>query len=287
MPVARYIAIGHVSRDVNIVKGNAVVAPGGGVFFASLVAVRLGLRTEVITKCAAADVPLFHAMKGAGVAVTVLPSPASTSCQNEYPSDNPDDRRQAMKSLATPFTKEDLKGVDFSGALVHVNPLWFGEFPPELLLFIRRRCRFLAVDMQGFVRHVDAAGAMHHRPFPALANFLPAMDLLKLDNQEAMHLCGTGDLREAAEMLEKAGAKCIIATQADRVVVRDRGLLYEARFGPYPIEGRTGRGDTVTVSYVAFMRTTTDRQAALTRAAELTTQKMQYPGPYRGAGAKL
>ena len=74
-------------------------------------------------------------MDVAGVKVTYLHSPESTSCQNEYPSDNPEDRhahllilpnrlyfrRQHMKSLALPFTREDLKGYDFSGAIVRTD----------------------------------------------------------------------------------------------------------------------------------------------------------------------
>jgi hypothetical protein len=48
----------------------------------------------------------------------------------------------------------------------------------------------------------------------------------------------------------------VIATQADRVYLYDgpRDQLYCERFGPYPMEGRTGRGDTVTVSFLAEMR---------------------------------
>lgn len=42
------------------------------------------------------------------------------------------------------------------------------------------------------------------------------------------------------------------------------GKFYEAPFGKYPMEGRTGRGDTVTVAYVALTRTTT-HGSALTR----------------------
>ncbi len=47
----------------------------------------------------------------------------------------------------------------------------------------------------------------------------------------------------------------VIGTQADRVVLYDGTRFCEALFGAYPIDGRTGRGDTVTVSFLVRQTT--------------------------------
>ena len=83
-------------------KGVTAFAPGGGVYFASVAAKHLGLRANVITKCARADRHMFDVLQQAGVGVKFIDSPASTSCQNEYPSDNPDDRHVSQGRRAPP-----------------------------------------------------------------------------------------------------------------------------------------------------------------------------------------
>jgi len=130
---------------------------GGGVYFGSVAASNLGMDVAaVITKCAASDIALFADTFQSGISresLHFLPSHSSTSCRNEYPTSNPDDRIQRMLSLAAPFSLEDLSLVPKDGVLI-VNPLWYGEFPPELLSIARRSCTHLVGDAQGFLRHV-------------------------------------------------------------------------------------------------------------------------------------
>ncbi len=73
-------------------------------------AANLGQFREVraFSKCAPADNGLFAAMAAARVRTTLWSSRGTTSCRNEYPSENPDDRRQHMASLGDPFTAADI-----------------------------------------------------------------------------------------------------------------------------------------------------------------------------------
>ena len=200
---------------------------GGGVYFGSVAASNLGMDVAaVITKCAASDIALFaDTFQSSGMSresLHFLPSHSSTSCRNEYPTSNPDDRIQRMLSLAAPFSVEDLSLVPKDGVLI-VNPLWYGEFPPELLSIARRSCTHLVGDAQGFLRHVaDGQMSLKGSNLSTLSikiqteyssldwekkrEYLGFFDLFKVDNKEAKVLTGTDDLRDAVKLLHSFGS---------------------------------------------------------------------------------
>lgn len=73
--------------------------PGGGVYFGAIAASNLGMEVaSVISKCAKKDVALFaprfleSGISESSLHLIAEGCNASTSCQNEYPTDRPDDR---------------------------------------------------------------------------------------------------------------------------------------------------------------------------------------------------
>ena len=177
-----------------------------------------------------------------------------------------------MLSHATPFAAADLPSS--AGECLHVNPLWLGEFPPELLTVARERTRFLAADAQGFLRAVDGDGRMTHRAWAEQERYLPLLDLLKVDIKEAGVLTGLGSPRAAAERIRSLGPKTVLCTHQGGVCVCDSSGVHEAPFTGGTLRGRTGRGDTCTA---AFLVAYSERGAAeATRfAARITSEKMQ------------
>jgi sugar/nucleoside kinase (ribokinase family) len=271
--------VGHLSIDVNIVDGKEHVLYGGGVLHGSVTAARLGAGVTVYTACAAGDRSKFAEMSKAGVQVVFLPSEQTTSIRNYYPGRNPDERISSVISRARPFSLDDLS--DLSADAVHLNPLWFGEIRPEILPAVRGRTPYLAADAQGFLRHVASDGSMVYRDFEEKGRYLPLLDLLKVDEREARIMTGSDDYRHAALILREMGAGTVLLTHRGGVCVCDAAGLYEAPFGEYSLEGRTGRGDTCTAAFLVASRRMGIAEA--TRfAAEITSRKMHYPGPYRG-----
>lgn len=270
--------IGHLCVDFIVLGGQTRFACGGGVFFGGIAAARLGARVKLYTKCAPADRERFTELDAAGVEVILLPSQTSTSMEDSFPTDHPDDRQSRVLSYAAPFTADDLRLIDAD--VLHISPLCRGEFPSELIPLARARARTLGLDVQGFLRFVDD-GEMVHQDWPEKRDYLRHVDLLKVDNREARVLTGETEIRPAVERLGAFGAKTVMLTHAEGVSVYDGDRLYESAFAPYSLDGRTGRGDTCTAAYLVARAN--EPQAAATRiAAEVTSKKMQYPGPYRG-----
>ena len=279
----RILFVGHVCVDKNVVRGQTETLYGGGVVHGAITAQRLGAQAIVITKCAEADQPGFRHLGEAGVETVFLPSPTSTSIRNVYPSENPDDRQSSLISCATPFAESDLDCIARIRAdVVHVNPLWFGEFPPALLAQLRPRTAFLAADAQGFLRVAEADGRMAHRDFANKHAILPLLDLFKVDSKEALLLTGEENPARATQTIHAFGPKLILLTHQGGVCVFDGRGTYHAAFGSYPLEGRTGRGDTCTASFLVARGRGLDLQQAVIFAADITTRKMQHRGPFRG-----
>lgn len=279
----KILFVGHVCVDKNVVRGQTETLYGGGVVHGAITAQRLGAQAIVITKCAEADRPGFKHLSEAGVECVFLPSPTSTSIRNVYPSENPDDRQSSLISRAAPFTETDLDCIaGFRADVVHVNPLWFGEFPPALLPLLRPRATFLAADAQGFLRVAEPDGQMLHRDFADKHALLPLLDLFKVDSKEALLLTGEENPERAAQAVHALGPKLVLLTHQGGVCVFDGREKYSAAFGSYALEGRTGRGDTCTASFLAARGRGLDLQQSATFAADITTRKMQYRGSFRG-----
>ena len=300
----KILFVGHVCVDQNVVRGQTETLYGGGVVHGAITSQRLGAQAIVITKCAEADRGGFKHLSEAGVECVFLPSPTSTSIRNVYPSENPDDRQSSLISRAAPFTGADLDCIaGFRADVVHVNPLWFGEFPPALLPLLRPRATFLAADAQGFLRVAEPDGQMVHRDFADKHATLPLLDLFKVDSKEAHLLTGEEDPARAAQAVHALapwdtqhsdsagggrlyptgrGPKLVLLTHQGGVFVFDGRQTYSAAFGTYALEGRTGRGDTCTASFLAARGRGLDLQQSATFAADITTRKMQYRGAFRG-----
>lgn len=232
----RILFVAHVCGDKNVVRGQTETLHGGGVMHGAMTAQRLDTQAIVITKCADSDRLFFHHLGEAGVETVFLPSPTSTSIRNVYPSENPDDRQSSLISRAAPFGEADLDCIaGFRADGVHVNPLWFGEFPPALLSQLRQRTTFRAADAQGFLRVAEVDGRMVHRDFAGKHALLPLLDLFKVDAKEALLLTREEEPARAAQAVHALGPKLVLLTHQGGVCVFDGRATYSAAFGAYPL----------------------------------------------------
>lgn len=272
-----FLFIGHVAKDINRTLQKTVVVPGGGVFYGSIAAQRVGAKCRVITKCAIQDQSLYEEMIRAGVQVSFLESETTTTIENFYPTENPDDRTSRVLSLASSFQEKDIS--DVSCEKIILSSLWHGEFAEEMIVNLREKTKILISDAQGFLRNVVEDGQLKYQDWSQKTKYLKFFDVFKVDNNEAFVLTGEKNLKKACKQIHKMGAKVILATHKDGVCAYDGKRFYEAGFLPYKLEGRTGRGDTCLATFATSLD---DLQLAVKLAAEVTSKKMQYPGPYKG-----
>ena len=272
--------LGDVCLDINVVRGEPRHEIGGGVYHGAVTASRLGVVARVITKAPPADRHHFAAIEQAGAHIRWLDSATCTSIRNDYPSENPDDRISRVLSTADPFTEAELAGLALD--VLHVNPLWMGMVPPDLLVALRPRVSLLGADAQGFLRRIAPDGSAAHRPWPEAARYLHLLDVLKVDIVEAHTLTGLDDRHEAASALLELGVGTVLLTHRDGVLAARGDERQEQPWGSWTLEGRTGRGDTSTASFLVGLLRGDSLAAALALSARVTSAKMQYRGPYRG-----
>jgi sugar/nucleoside kinase (ribokinase family) len=271
--------IGHVSKDINILRGKEqVVIPGGGVYYGAFVTKTFGAETYVYTKLSSKDSELFKDMEDYGIKVIQFPSGTTTTIQNIYPTDNPDDRMSRMIEKAEIFTEEDISNIEKSN-IIHISGLWHGEIPEILIKMLREKAKIIGLDAQGFLRNVDEHGKMVYRDWEYKEKYLPLIDVFKVDSRESEVLTGEKDLVRALKEIAKWGPREIILTYRDGIMLWAQGKIFEERFGGWTLEGRTGRGDTCMAGYLVHRDL--GYREALIKTAEIATEKMKKPGPYR------
>lgn len=274
----RITFIGHLSKDINIMKDKEQIIPGGGVYYGAFVARSFGLDTYVYTKLSSQDIDLYEDMKGYGINLVYFPSEATTTIQNIYPTDNPDDRISKMIRKADPFKEEEIKDIERSD-IIHISGLWHGEIPEHLIEILRDKTNLLGLDAQGFLRNVDKEGNMVYTDWDDKERYLPLIDVFKVDSREAEVLTGEKDLERAIKRIAQFGPKEILLTYRDGIKLWVQGEILEERFGGWTLEGRTGRGDTCMAGYLVHRHI--GYSNALKKTAEIATEKMKRPGPYK------
>lgn len=273
--------IGDISKDFNVIRGQSRQEPGGGVFHNSMTAAAIGADVVAVITCSPDDRGITNPISAHGVPIIFCQSGASTTTiENVYPDENPDSRRSRLIAAATPFELGDFDQV--SGGVIHVNPLWYPLFSMDILKELRRRANVLAADAQGFLRNIAADGSMFLKVPDDVEQGLSLLDVLKVDIKEAAALTGIDDVVAAARAVRAMGPGIVLLTHADGVCVFDGSAMHQAPFGKYPMEGRTGRGDTCSAAFLCAMARGENIESATAFAGRITSKKLQYPGPYRG-----
>lgn len=257
-------------------------ATGGAVLYGSLPAARLGARVGVLTKVAPADRHRLAAMTDAGVRVTALDSPHTTTFNIHTKSADLERRRFKVGPVATPFCAGDLDGL--RAQVVAVCPLMRGELPAELVALLARRAA-VALDVQGFIR-VRQGDTLRSDPWPDRAEVLAHVTTLKADRRECEILTGLTDMDAAARELARLGPREVLVTHSGGILLHAHGATHRAALTPRRITGRTGRGDTALAAYLARRRVDGPAEA-LRWAAALVSCKLEQPGPFRGTLAQV
>jgi len=276
------LMIGNFAVDKLIVDGVEEVASGGGVYYGSIAAKRLGAVVAVATRLHPDEFWRLEDMRDEGVVVFPTPADGTSGIANYYQSSNMETRICKPIGFGGRYSITDIPEV--AAKVIMLSPLFAGEVDLELLQMLAKRAP-VSLDIQGFVR-VPVADGLDFRPWPDMAEGLKHITYLKVDRSEAEFLTGITDLRKTARALREMGPKEIVLTQSSGVTVFADGEFHEAPFTPRSLVGRTGRGDTCFCTYIA-KRITNDAQTACRWAGVVTSLKQEKPGPWRGSPSEV
>ena len=276
------LMVGNFAVDKLIVDGVEEVASGGGVYYGSIAAQRVGASVAVVTRLHPGEFWRLEDMRAEGVKVFPIAAEGTSGIANYYQSSNMETRICKPIGFGGKFSIDQIP--EINAKVIMLSPLYAGEVDLSLLKQLAQRAP-VSMDIQGFVR-VPVADGLEFRPWVDMAEGLRYITYLKVDRSEAEFLTGLTDLQDAARALHAMGPKEIVLTQSSGVTVFAEDAFFEAPFTPRSLAGRTGRGDTCFCTYIA-KRLTNDPLTACRWAGVVTSLKQEKPGPWRGTSEEV
>ncbi|NTU74965.1 MAG: hypothetical protein HGA53_07835 [Anaerolineaceae bacterium] len=271
------IYAGNYTKDIIITPDGTRNVDGGGMNYAAHVGKRLGINAAVVTCLAKEDEYVVENIRAAGIDCYPFYSPSSTLMTLEYKTYDVDKRNLYVKGIAGTIKSEFLDNLEAKAIVV--SPSLRGEVEPEFFTSMRKRPGILiSADVQGFVR-VLRGESLVYEPWDAMAEVVKNLDILKSDAVEAEFLTGETDIEKAAKFYAALGAKEIVLSHSEGLLIYAEGKFHHYKFHSRSMEGRSGRGDTCVGSYVA-KRLSLPPVEAGKWAAAATSLKMEKLGPF-------
>ena len=270
------ICIGNYTKDTIISPTGTRYVDGGAMNYSAHAANQLGLKVAVVTRLAKEDQRVVDKFLSSGIDCFFTYTPASTTMKLEYPTNDPDLRHLSVASTAGSITYTDVENVHTCAAVIGSS--FRGEVGLDVIQTLREKNVFMAADMQGFVR-VLRGQTLVYESWDDMKETLVYLDVLKSDAVEAEFLTGEADIYKAAQKFSQLGAKEIVLTHKDGLLVFTGSEFHSVGFYPENLDGRSGRGDTCIGAYVA-MRLSLDPREAGIWAAAVTSLKMGKLGPF-------
>lgn len=271
------IYVGNYTKDTIITPDGIRAVDGGGMNYAAHVGARLGIKAAVITRLAKEDDHVVNAITNSGIDCYPFYSENSTLMTLEYKTRNPDERNLYVKAVAGTIYADFLNG--YTSKVIAVSPSIRGEVEPLFFSKIRQQMDVaLAVDVQGYIRVLNGE-TLTYQFWPEMQMTLQNIDYLKSDAVEAAFLTGEKDIEKAARVYAEMGAKEIILTHAEGVLIFAENKYYHYLWHAQSMDGRSGRGDTCMGSYVAKRISTPPKEAGKWAAAA-TSLKVERLGVF-------
>ena len=273
------VHIGHYTKDTIVtLKGGTRIVDGGGFNYGAHATHALGLDVLAITRLAKEDSHVVDELNRTGIKTSAVYTDKSTCLKMDYPTENPDERIFTVTSVAAPFEASDIQNI--RGKAFVAAPSFLGEMDMTFIKAMKERCRYLALDVQGFVR-VVYGNTVKYEQWKEQREILPMVDFFKVDIAEAEFMTGTKDRHEAAKMLKAMGPAEIVLTHKSGLLIYDGKEYFEAEFHPKELIGRSGRGDTCISTYSGCRLSMPPEKAVIWTAA-LASLKMEKEGPFTG-----
>ena len=270
------VILGHIAKDKLIIDGEEIDALGGAVYYGAMALSKLNYSAAVITLLAKDDYYYLDVMRKDGIEVFPHETEQTSGIKNTYFGENHDKRICEPIAFAGEFKAEHIP--DISTKVFHIGPIMAGEVSLDLIEHITSRFERVSLDLQGVLR-VREGKELVFVDWPDKERGLKGIHTVKADSVEAEVITGEKDIAKAARIIAEWGPREVLITHKYGMLVYAEGEVYEALFTPQSIKGRTGRGDTAMVSYLAS-RLTASPGESCSYAAAVTSLKLEKEGPF-------
>ena len=270
------LCIGNYTKDTIISPSEVKYVDGGAINYAAYAAHQLGIKVAVVTRLAEEDKRVVDKFIQDGIDCFVTYTTSSTTMRLEYPTNDPDLRHLSVASIAGSITSKDVEGLQTKAALIGSSLR--GEVGLDVIRTLKEKSVLLGADVQGFVRVLRGQN-LFYEVWEEMQETLSYLDVLKSDAVEAEFLTGEADIYKAAQEFSQMGAKEIVLTHKDGLLVFTGSEFHSFDFYPENLDGRSGRGDTCIGAYIA-MRLSMNPYEAGIWAAAVTSLKMEKLGPF-------
>jgi len=273
--------VGHLCYDeIFPFGGESYLQCGSAALCGAAVAVRLGLRTDVITRMNPDDTKPAKGLLELGANVVIVPAEHTTLAQVIHRSGNMDERELLVLKDAGPFLPEDVP-LSPPARITHLAGISDHEFTLSFVQALAARGECLSMDLQALVRVLNDKRQVCFSKPENVEAFVACLHYVKLDIVEAGKITGTRDLAKAARQFVAWGAREVLITEQAGATLAVGDAILQAPFTNKNQSGRTGRGDTTMSAYLC-RRLTHEPAEALRFAATLVSLKMETPGPFTG-----
>ena len=270
------VILGHFSNDKLVIRGVEKEAPGGAVYYGGLALGKMNIRSAIITLLKNDDFHKLDILKRNGVDVFAHESQVTSGIRNRYVTDDLDKRICEPLTFAGAFKEEHVTNID--SKVLHIGSLMAGEVSLGLVQYITKRFPKASLDLPGFLR-VRQGKELKFVDWPEKKQGLGRIHTVKADSVEAEVITGEKNLANAARMIASWGPKEVIITHSEGLLVYAGGEVFEASFVIRSLDGRTGRGDTCIVAYLA-RRLTSSAEDSCKFAAAVTSLKLEKEGHF-------
>lgn len=232
-----FLAIGHIAKDLTP-DGFRL---GGAVTYASLTALRMGLRPVVVTSVGP-EIDLSHALPG--IPVHVLAASDTTTFVNTYVSSR---RAQLLKGVGGPISAADVPSEWRSAPLVLLGPL-----ARELSYDLARSFTdsIVVASIQGWLRQWDSEGRVSPARWDG-KDVLPYVDAAVLSIEDI------GD-HSLIDVWKETARVLIVTLGGEGARLHFDGRWHHVEAFPAKEVDPTGAGDVFAAAYLIRYRETRD-----------------------------
>jgi len=275
------VVLGSITEDIIITPQERKQFIGGVPVYAAAVAKALGEPIEIVSKVGT-DFHLknLKLLNSFGVDLDGFKITGKSSMKFENKYNEKGHRSQKILSFSDKISFEDIPESYFQAPCIHLGPV-YNEIDLELIKQVRKRFELVSLDGQGFTRSLKKGSKeIIIKPWMKYEEYLPLIDILKVDDAELKGLTGSTTMKEATARALSSGIKFLIITRAHKgAIIYHKTKRYDISPVPTTIVDETGAGDTfITAFLLEYLRTKDCHYSAMV-AASTAAFKIANSGP--------